>query len=318
MSFTERRRLVEFILADFIFGRLPRQVSYVVMTAVAWFVATFMRKNLSGLEANLRRVLPGATDAEIHALMQRNARNYAKFWVDLFRIPRMRRDRRDRLVTVDGEEHLHDVLAQGRGCLVVAIHMGGWEGCASYWGAAKAFRTGLITEILEPPQLWRRLLALRTSTGLEIIPLGRTAPRDILRRLKENGVVAGAIDRDLLGSGKAYDFFGAPISVPTGMIEVAQRTGAGILPVVTVRDPGDRYRFISARPIWVGEGDGAVDETVHRLLRIFEGHVRNFPDQWHVMEAIWQTHERRAAARAALPERVTQAAPRREEEVGVG
>lgn len=318
MSATNRRRLLEFIVANFVFGRLPRQVSYVVMTAVAWFVATFMRRNLAGLEANLRHVFPDAGDDRIRQLVHANAKNYAKFWVDLFRVPRMPRDRRDRLVTVEGEEYLHEVLADGRGCVVAAIHMGGWEGCASYWGAAKAFRTGLITEILEPPQLWRRLLSLRTSTGLEIIPLGRSAPRDIIRRLKDNGVVAGAIDRDILGSGKPYEFFGAPISVPTGMIEVAQRTGAAVLPVITVRAPRDRYRVIGSKAIRVGEGQANLDDAVQQLLRTFEGHIRAYPDQWHVMEPIWKKQESRAAARAAAGGISSVPAPHREEEAGVG
>jgi len=112
------------------------------------------------------------------------------------------------LAVIDGRENLDAILARGKGCIVVTIHMGGWEGCAALWGSLDEYRSSLVAEVLEPPALWRRLLELRQSSGIQIIPLGRAAPRAILRLLKENTIVAGAIDRDILATGKPYQFFG--------------------------------------------------------------------------------------------------------------
>jgi KDO2-lipid IV(A) lauroyltransferase len=165
--------------------------------------------------------------------------------------------------------------------------MGGWEGCTALWGSLDEYRSALVAEVLEPPALWRRLLELRQASGVQMIPLGRTAPRTILRLLKENAIVAGAIDRDILGTGKPYQFFGATASIPTGLVDVAQRTGAGVLPVICLREPDDTYRFVGFEPIWVGPEHGAVDEAMGRLLRIFEDCIRRYPDQWHVMERLW-------------------------------
>ena len=284
-----RRRLLAFGLAELFLGHLPRRLSYAAMAVLGWIVATIFPGRVRGLALNLRQVFPEYSDAQITDLMQRNAKNYGKFWVDLFKMPRIPAERRNALAGVDGEDHLNRVLAAGKGVIIVAIHMGGWEGCASLWGSKMAhIKSGLIAEVLEPPALWQRILRLRQSTGIEIIPLTRTAPRDILRRLKDNGLVCGAIDRDLLGSGKPYEFFGRTASIPVGLFDVAQRTGAGILPVVCLRDPGDTYRLVGNEPIWVGSEDGAVDDAVKRALRVFEDFIRRYPDQWHVMEPIWE------------------------------
>ena len=121
-----------------------------------------------------------------------------------------------------------------------------------------------------------------------MIPLTRSAPREILRRLKQNGVVVGAMDRDILGSGRPFDFFGRPLAVPTGMVDLAQRTGAGILPVLCLRREDDDYRVVAYPPLWVGPEAGAVDATVNSLLRAFEGWIREYPEQWHVMVPLWQ------------------------------
>jgi KDO2-lipid IV(A) lauroyltransferase len=281
------RRVLAFELADLVFAILPRRLAYVLMTLVGWLVATCFKGRVTGLVANLRMVFPDYTETQIIDLMQRNAKNYGKFWVDLFKMPHLKLDYRRSLAVIDGRDKLDRVLARGKGCIVVTIHMGGWEGCAALWGGLEEYRSALIAEVLEPPALWRRLLELRQSSGLEIIPLGRTAARTILRRLQENWIVAGAIDRDILGSGKPYQFFGVTAAIPSGLIEVAQRTGAGVLPVICLREPDDTYRFVGMEPLWVGPEEEAVDATMDRLLRLFEDCIRRYPDQWHVMEPIW-------------------------------
>ena len=291
------RRVASFALADFFLGHLPRQLSYVVMTVVGWIVATVFPGRIHGLFENLRQVFPEYTDAQITDLMQRNAKNYGKFWVDLFKIPRLDPEYRASLATIDGLDNLQHVLDAGKGCVAVSIHMGGWEGCVAIWGGLEkqGMKSALIAEVLEPPALWRRVQALRSATGMELIPLTRSAPREILRRLKDNHVVAAAIDRDITGTGKPHQFFGATASIPTGVFELAQRTGAGILPVLCLRDAGDTYRVVGLEPFWVGSEEGAVDVAVSRALGVFEDAIRTYPDQWHVMEPIWKPV---AAARA--------------------
>jgi len=294
------RRVIAFVLADFFLGLLPRRFSYFVMTTVGWLVATCFKGRVSGLVANLRQVFPEYDETQITDLMQRNAKNYGKFWVDLFKMPHLRPAYSRSLAVIEGREHLDAILARGKGCIVVTIHMGGWEGCTALWGSLDEYRSALVAEVLEPPALWRRLLDLRQSSGVQIIPLGRSAPRTILRLLKENTMVAGAIDRDILGTGKPYQFFGATARIPSGLVDVAQRTGAGIIPVICLREPDDTYRFVGFDPVWVGPEEGAVDDAMGKLLRLFEDCIRRYPDQWHVMEPIWPAIEPRAAGDAAI------------------
>jgi lauroyl/myristoyl acyltransferase len=307
------RRLLGFALADLLFGRLPRRASYALMAVLGWIVATIFPSRVAGLRRNLEHVFPDYSRAQVTDLMQRNAKNYGKFWVDLFKMPRMRAEAKREIASIDGRDNLEAVMARGLGCVCVTVHMGGWEGCAWWWGSTSPWRTGLIAEVLEPPALWQKVLKLRESGGLSIIPLSRTAPREILRRLKNNEMVCGAIDRDLVGSGKPFTFFGGTISVPTGLIEIAQRTGAGVLPVICYRLPDDTYKFVGMKPHWVGPGADAVAATTRAVLTEFEACIRRFPDQWHVMVPIFEEAAQPLAlpaqplalpARAAVPARV--------------
>ena len=282
-----QRRLLGFGLANAFFGGLPRQVSYVLMAVVGWVVATVFPSRVAGLRRNLEHVFPGHSPAQITDLMQRNAKNYGKFWVDLFKMPRLRPAYRNGLATVDGIENLEAIMDRGLGCIAMSIHMGGWEGCVSFWGATSPWPTSLIAEVLEPPELWQKVLKLRESTGMAVIPLRRTAPREILRRLKNNEIVLAAVDRDILGGGKPQRFFDSTISVSSGLFEVAQRTGAGILPMVCYRNPDDTYKFLGMEPIWVEPGAEGIQAATDTALRKFEDCIRRFPDQWHVMVPIF-------------------------------
>ncbi|MFN2464699.1 MAG: lysophospholipid acyltransferase family protein [Candidatus Dormibacteria bacterium] len=306
-----QRRLLGLALADALFGWLPRLVSYVLMAVVGWVVATIFPSRVAGLRSNLEHVFPDYTPAQITDLMQRNAKNYGKFWVDLFKMPRVPLDEKLKLASIDGRENAERAMAGGKGAVVVTIHMGGWEGAASWWGNNSPWPTGLIAEKLEPPELWAKVLKLRESSGISVIPLNRTAPRDILRRLQRNEMVVGAIDRDLLNSGRPFAFFGQAINVPTGLFDIAQRTGAAVLPVICYRTEDDRYVFVGMEPSWIGDEPGAVDAAVRAVLLQFEALIKRFPDQWHVMVPIFQPEVRTVA----LPQRAP-AVAELEESVG--
>jgi phosphatidylinositol dimannoside acyltransferase len=316
-----RRRLAGFALANTVFGALPRHASYVLMAVVGWIVATVFPARIAGLRANLRHVFPEYSEGQITDLLQRNAKNYGKFWVDLFKMPRLPLDQKLSLASIDGRENAEKVMARGKGAVVVTIHMGGWEGAAAWWGNNSSWHTSLIAEKLEPPELWDQVLKLRESSGLTVIPLSRTAPRDILRRLANNEMVTGAIDRDLLESGRPFKFFDSTINVPTGLFEIAHRTGAGVLPVICYRKPDDRYVFVGMEPLWVGDEPGALDIAVRTVLTQFEACIRRYPDQWHVMVPIFKEEAEIAAAPAvavlaARDQRSATAVAGMEEQVG--
>jgi phosphatidylinositol dimannoside acyltransferase len=126
--------------------------------------------------------------------------------------------------------------------------------------------------------------------GIKVIPLSRTAVRDILRLLREGRVVVLAMDRDILGTGRPLPFFGEVSRFPTGPVELALKTGAPILPAFCVRDREDRYIAIGESPIFLtptGDHEADVQRAMEQILATFERYIRRFPDQWHVLEPIW-------------------------------
>ena len=96
--------------------------------------------------------------------------------------------------------------------------------------AARGFPLTVVTEEVEPPELFDWFVQSRTRLGMEVIPLGPHTAADVSRALANNRIVCLLCDRDLTGAGITVDFFGEPTTVPGGPALLALRTGAALLP----------------------------------------------------------------------------------------
>ena len=99
------------------------------------------------------------------------------------------------------------------------------------------------------------MVGARRAQGVHIIPidtqamregdvqvarrLGADSMREVFKVLRSGGVVAMALDRDLIGNGEPLEFFGQPAPIPIGAVEIAIRAGAAVVPILLFRD---RYR----------------------------------------------------------------------------
>jgi KDO2-lipid IV(A) lauroyltransferase len=270
-------------------GALPRRLAYRLGVTLGFLAFRLWRTKREALLANLRHVLPNASDAELRAVAQRNLVNSVKAWIDFFQVPHLPRRRLEQLLATQGEDQLEQALRLGRGVLVVSVHLGSWEIAAASWASAHG-PVGLLAEQIQPRAVYERFVRIRSSMGIRVIPLARTAVREMLRLLSENRAVCVAMDRDILRTGEPFRFFDATTSIPTGAVEIALKTGAPILPAFCLRQPDDTYLAVG-EPFFVIDSTGDRRRDVHagveRLLRIFERHIRAHPDQWHVLEPLW-------------------------------
>jgi KDO2-lipid IV(A) lauroyltransferase len=279
--------------------RLPRRLGYALAVLVARFAYVFARRARSELERNLRIALPDLPPRPLRRLVWRNFRNHSKAYADLMRLPVARVEDLRAQLHVQGIEHLDAARARGRGVLVVSAHMGSWEIAAAIWSATVA-PVSLFAEELEPRELYEWYRGTRARLGISVLPLNRTGLRQVLQALDNEEMVVTAIDRDILGTGIAIEFFGRRARIPEGPAAIALRKGTPLLPVVVYRLPDDTFQAVGYPPIFAeSTGDRAADirRVTGQLVGRLEEIIRAHPDQWHMPHAIW-TDE---AAAGALP-----------------
>ena len=278
-----------FRLLQHVTERLPRRFGYALAILVARVGYLTARKARRRLEFNLRRALPEASEAQIRRITWLNFRNHSKAYSDLMRLPRMTVEELRPLLEVEGQEHLAAALALGRGVWVVSAHMGSWEIAAAIWAATVA-PVSLFAEVLEPAELYDWYRRTRARLGISVLPLTQGGIRKVIRALNANEMVVTAIDRDVLGTGRRFDFFGRPAPIPTGPAEISLRRGTPILPVAVWRLPDDRLRAVGMPAVLeepTGDPEADVARVVSRLLRHLEDFIRAHPEQWHLPHAIW-------------------------------
>ena len=244
------------------------------------------------LRANLRRVVgPSADLAALDSLTRRGLRSYARYWLEVFRLPSTRPER-----VVDGmrirDKHILDrAHAAGHGVLLALPHMGNWDH-AGAWLVLQDIGFTTVAERLEPARLYDRFVAYRESLGMEVLPLtGSRQPvfAVLADRLRAGRGVCLLADRDLSTAGIEVDFFGGRTRMPAGPALLALRTGAPLLPV-SLWYAGPDWAARIHEPIDV-PATGRLTEKVatmtQQLADVFAGAVAAHPQDWHMLQPLW-------------------------------
>jgi phosphatidylinositol dimannoside acyltransferase len=267
------------------------------------------------LEGNLRRVLgPDATGAEVRAVSRESMRSYARYWLEVFRLPVIPVQR-----LIDGMEDLGNIpaafeqLAAGRGVVFALPHMGNWDQAGAWIIAKGAGSFTTVAERIKPESVYERFVAFREGLGMEVLPAsGGAKPYGILaRRLRAGKVVCLPCDRDVTGHGIEVDFFGEKARMMAGPAALAAQTGAALMPAVLwftedgwgvdvgaeipAPDHGDRKERIVA--------------MTQQIARFFEDGIRAHPQDWHMLQPVFTADldpaRLAAAQRAAANEDTT-------------
>jgi KDO2-lipid IV(A) lauroyltransferase len=290
----ERRHALEATLASGVSAvvrRLPRRLVLVLGRALGRLWGALDRRHLMIAADNLREAYPEWDEKRILS----TARGvYAHFGTILFDILWMEGRAGEELLAITDVEGLEDAraaVASGRGVVCPTGHFGNWE----FQGVASALLTGPFSVVARPldnPELDRRLVGLRTSTGNAVI-YKRRALSQIMQTIRTGGIVAIVIDQNVQEKdGVFVDFFGRPACTTTVAAAVALKTGCVILPVHCPLGPDGRYRMIYGPPVeWEGGGGGPEDVAAltQRLTSTIEGWVREHPEQWLWLHRRWKT-----------------------------
>jgi lauroyl/myristoyl acyltransferase len=254
------------------------------------------RKNGKGvrrLRANLRRVVgPELPEAELDALTRQAMRSYARYWLEVFRLPRMvERAVAGAEAGTVGAENIDNALAAGKGVILALPHSGNWE-VAAAWLIDRAGPFTTVAERLKPESLYRRFLAYRESLGMRVVPLsgGDRSPSEVIaERLRQNGVVCLLGDRDLTKGGVEVSFFGEPTKMPAGPALLAATTGAALLPVGLWFD-GDGWGQRVHPPVPIPRTGPLRDKVrfaTQYLADRFAGDIAEHPADWHMLQRLW-------------------------------
>jgi|RhiMetdeSRZDD1v2_1073273.scaffolds.fasta_scaffold62111_2 lauroyl/myristoyl acyltransferase len=270
--------------------RLPRPIVEGLGPQAAGLWSLRPSEQRKMVASHQRRVQPGLDGPDLRRQVAAVYRSYGRYWAESFRLPAVSPDELDQRLTVEGYEHIERAMDRGLGPIAVLPHMGSWEWCAYWLTRVQGIAVTAVVEQLEPPALFAWFQEYRRRIGMEIVPLGPGAAREVTRALKAKHIIALLSDRDIAGGGVAVEFFGEKTTLPAGPATLALRTGAALLPV-GIYDGRDGAHHGIVRPPLPTDRTGSLREDVARvtqdMARAFEELIRLAPDQWHLLQPNW-------------------------------
>jgi len=182
---------------------------------------------------------------------------------------------------------VREALAGDRGALALGFHYSNWE----IMGVASHLLGREIVALARPlkghPGLNAFLNGLRARTGLTIIPNRETA-RDVLRLLKENRMVAFLGDqREKRSKAVWVELFDHKVPTSKGIVAIAMKTGAPIIPIYSIREGFLRYTIVCDEPLPIERTGAALEDLIYRNARrinaVLERIVAEHPEEWFLV-----------------------------------
>lgn len=222
-----------------ILGWLPLSASRGLgwlLGSLAWLARG---RNYRMTEKNIRGSFPELTDAEIKSLTRRSlietcctASEAGAIWRNSWQWLNAR------IVEIEGEELLRAEIAQGKGLLVLAPHLGNWEVVAPYLA-----NIAPLTAMYQPfpiPALDKLILEGRSKNNISMAPTNRKGVTMLLKAL-QRGTLVGVLpdqvpERD--AGGEAIEFFGRPAMTMTLVSSLINRTQCRAVAVFAKRVKG--------------------------------------------------------------------------------
>jgi lauroyl/myristoyl acyltransferase len=260
------------------------------------------------LEANLVRVLGPETDGKaLRDASRQVMRNYARYWLEIFRLPMLPVDRLvDGMYDPDGAaQAILDTVAAGHGLIIALPHMGNWDQAGAWIIAKGAGSFTTVQERLQPESLYERFITFREGLGMEVLPAsGGARPFGILaQRLRAGRIVILPADRDVTGSGIEVDFFGEKAKMMAGSAALAVQTGAPLVPATLwFTDDGWGVRIgAHITPPTEGTRSQKISAVMQDVASFFEQGIREHPHDWLMLQKVFVADldpDRQAAAQA--------------------
>jgi phosphatidylinositol dimannoside acyltransferase len=299
ISFSERLTGLAYRLGWKLICRVPESWAQFAFTEVFDIAWRRQGPKVQVLEANLRRVLswrdhsPDVDGKELRTLSRAALRSYARYWLEVFRLPAIPVERimSGMHVNAEGEAELFANLKAGRGVVIALPHMGNFEQAAEWVVQRGAGTFTTVAERLRPESVYEAFLRFRQSLGMEVLPLtgGRSPFGTLAQRLRAGGLVCLVSDRDLKETGVEVEMFGEKARI-SATAALAVQTGAALLPVATwFEEDGDWGAHIYPEVPVPETGTRAekIAQMSQQMAHVWETGIAEHPQDWHMLQRVF-------------------------------
>lgn len=251
--------------------------------ARACFVALPVRKSIT--LRNLRQAYPDRDDAFIRRIARASYEGLVTTILELMWTPRLKDIDLETVIRFVNREVVEEAIRRGKGVVLMSGHLGNWEWLCI--GAARLLGRSftVIVHPLHNPRVDALVESYRALFGNRPVPMG-AAIRDVIRTLRERGIIAALADQNAPPTSVFVPFLGKPASTFEGPAAFALRSGAPMVMGFALRGADGSYDIVLEEVPTAdlsGPTPGNVAELTRRHVKALERAIRKHPELW-----LWQ------------------------------
>ncbi len=244
---------------------------------------------------NLTIAFPEKSHEERIRIGRESMENLCYGAIEFTQMPFKNQQWMEREVIFHGEEHYRRAAAQGKGVLLLSLHLGNGDvGLAAL--ALRGYPLNVISKKFKNAfanQFW---FGVRERLGTRFLePHGSKVAFEILKATKQNEAVVFVIDQFM---GKPYGiettFFGRKTGTAYGLALFAMKTKAPVVPVYAYRDAQFRTHLAFEEEVTTDfneDKDLQIRLMTQKYNERVEATVRKFPEQWMWIHRRWKKWE---------------------------
>ncbi len=191
----------------------------------------------------------------------------------------------------DGEEHLHQMVADGKGGLLLSAHIGNWE-IAGHLLKRLNTRINIVMFDGEHQQLKQYLENTTGQRNANIIVIKDNISHiyEIMEALNNNELVCMHSDRFLPGNKTLQaQFLGKPACFPQGPFALATKLNVPVTFVFAMKESFYHYHFFATPAVVYKNKPGISSEKVlEAFVGAMTGKVKSYPAQWYNYYDFWK------------------------------
>jgi KDO2-lipid IV(A) lauroyltransferase len=294
-SLQHRLEYLMLLLCGAVAGIMPRFLMLMISRLLGTLVFDLVRIRRRVTLTNLQRAFPDFTPGQRRRTGRAAYVNLAVVGMEMLRARRLDPRGVIALVELDPESEalLHELMAAGRGAVIVGAHYGTWELLGARL-AAVGYEAVAIMQEQRNQLMNEALIAVRERLGIRLVEKAG-AGKEIMRTLAAGGLILIVGDQDAgREHGIFLDFFDSPAATHGSPAAFALRAGAPLLGGWIHRE-GLRYSATLTRLDEPDEHDRNTDEqagtarlTAAYLGWLEEG-IRADPGQYLWLHRRWKT-----------------------------
>ena len=270
---------------------LPKKLTYQLGCIGGFLLYSISKDKQQIMFHELRAVFPYKPDNELRRIAKQCFVNFVLSEMEVLFYPSMDKSFIEKMIEIEGKEHLDNALTAGKGVLLFQAHFGAFQMVMPAIG----YSGYIMNQISASASVWKeesqsevqkKSYDIKASYEYKL-PIKHIAftnnLKPVFSALKRNEIVGITADGGGGSKTESVEFVGRKANFQSGGVKIAIRTGALMLPVFILTLKNFKHKLLIHPPFKMNTSksdEEIIFETLQSYAKLLEEYVYNHPSHY--------------------------------------